>query len=250
MISPKIEISKLSLEFTVYKNKSLSLKESLINTLRFKNKNKVERFLALQNINLNINEGDSLGIIGLNGAGKSSLLKILSKIYTPTKGQINIVGKIAPLIEIGAGFHPELSGFENIYLNGSIMGMKKNEIADKIKPIIDFTGLEQFIHMPIKYYSTGMFMRLSFVVATEINPDILIVDELFAGGDLSFIEKATKRLEELYSKAKILIVVSHNLDYIIQLCKRAILLNKGKVIMDDSPEKVVNFYTKNVNSLL
>ena len=233
----------------IYHDKALSLKEAVINRFRFKHHIQVEKFWALKEINLNINENERIGIIGLNGAGKSSLLKTMCRIYTPSAGKIEITGNVAPLIEIGAGFHTEMSGRENIYLNGAALGLSKKDIDKQVDRIISFSELEQFIDMPVKYYSTGMYMRLAFVIATEVNPDILIVDEMFAGGDASFVEKAKKRLDTLFTDAKILVIVSHNMDYIQQLCNRVILLNKGQIILDDLPDTVIPYYLNNIETL-
>lgn len=240
-----LKIRELWLEFNIYQDKGLSLKEAFINRLKFKNNINVKRFWALKNINLEFNENDKVGIIGLNGAGKSSLLKTICKVYFPTKGEIISQGNIAPLIEIGAGFNQELSGRENIYLNGAVLGLSKKEIKKRIKNIIEFAELNEFIDMPVKYYSTGMYMRLAFVIATEIEPDILLVDEIFAGGDIHFINKAMQRIEKLFNKTKILIVVSHNMEYLTRLCNRIILLDKGKVVKDGDPDNVIKYYIDN-----
>jgi ABC-type polysaccharide/polyol phosphate transport system ATPase subunit len=244
-----IHIENLSLQFMIYHDKALSLKEAVINRFRFKHRIQVEKFWALNRINLTITEHERVGIIGLNGAGKSSLLKTMCRIYTPSEGSIRISGSVAPLIEIGAGFHAEMSGRENIFLNGAALGYCRDDIEQKVDRIISFSELGQFIDMPVKYYSTGMYMRLAFVIATEVNPDILMVDEMFAGGDASFVEKATKRLDALFSEARILVLVSHNMEYIRQLCDRVILLNKGHIIMDDSPENTIQYYLSNIEKL-
>jgi ABC-type polysaccharide/polyol phosphate transport system ATPase subunit len=249
MQKPEIQIQKLSLQFMIYRDKSLSLKEAVINRFRLRHRVQVEKFWALKDLDLTIKENERVGIIGLNGAGKSSLLKTMCKIYTPSEGTIRISGSVAPLIEIGAGFHAEMSGRENIFLNGAALGYAQAEIEQKVEKIIAFSELGQFIDMPVKYYSTGMYMRLAFVIATEVNPDILLVDEMFAGGDASFVQKATKRLYNLFSEAKILIIVSHNMEYIRQLCNRVILLNKGRIIMDASADVVINYYLENIDTI-
>lgn len=199
-------------------------------------------FWGLRNIDLNLVEGDRLGIIGRNGAGKSTLLKVISRIYRPTEGTIQVDGRIAPLIEIGAGFNPELTGRENTYLNGAILGIPRKTISARLDSIMSFSELQEFIDMPVKYYSTGMYMRLAFTIATELAPDILILDELYAGGDAAFIEKANTRLEKFIQESKILIVVAHDMGYITRFCNRVIALDHGKIVGDGSPQEMVERY--------
>jgi ABC-type polysaccharide/polyol phosphate transport system ATPase subunit len=171
-----------------------------------------------------------LGIIGLNGAGKTTLLKVISQIYKPTEGQVNVKGRIAPLIEIGAGFHPELTGRENIFLNGSLLGISKKDLNARIQSIVDFSELHEFIDTPVKYYSTGMHLRLGFTIATEFPPDILILDEMFAGADQFFISKAQKRLENFIASSKIMLMVTHEMEYVKKFCNKIVTLQDGKLI--------------------
>lgn len=197
---------------------------------------------ALENINLEICKGDVLGIIGKNGAGKSTLLKILSQVTTPTLGTIKIRGKIASLLEVGTGFHPELTGRENIFLNGAILGMTRREIRVKFDEIVSFSGIEQYIDTPVKRYSSGMFVRLAFAVAAHLDPDIMIVDEVLAVGDVEFHKKAIQKMKEVSrGDGRAVLFVSHNLSSIKYLCNRAILLNQGKIYyeggVDDTIEK-------------
>lgn len=199
-------------------------------------------FWGLRNINLRLSEGDRLGIIGKNGAGKSTLLKVISRIYRPTEGTLTVDGRIAPLIEIAAGFNPELSGRENAYLNGSILGISRKTVRERLDSIIEFSELQDFIDMPVKYYSTGMHMRLAFTVATEIPPDILILDELYAGGDAAFIQKANERLDRFIKTSKILILVAHNLDYIKRFCSKVIVIEHGKIIAGGPPALIIDRY--------
>ncbi len=201
-----------------------------------------ECFWGLRNVNLDLKDGDRLGIIGRNGAGKSTLLKVVSRIYRPTEGTVGVTGRIVPLIEIGAGFNPELSGRENAFLNGAILGMSRRFIAQRMESIIDFSELREFIDMPVKYYSTGMHLRLAFTLATELPPDILILDELYAGGDASFIEKANVRLDRFVADSKILILVAHNLEYIRRFCTRVLILDRGRVEADGAPGPMVERY--------
>ena len=232
-----IKISNLSLIFDADNYKS-----SIKSLLTFKKKKSYSQFKALDNISLKIKSGERLGIIGANGSGKSSLLKVIAKIYEVYEGNIEVNGEVAPLLEIGAGFVPELTGRENIYLNCSLLGLKKNEVENVIKDIIKFSELEEFIDNPLKTYSTGMHTRLAFTIATSINPEILILDEIFAGGDFSFIKKAKDRLNKFMNKAKIIIIVSHDLNLVKNICNRMILMDKGEIISDGSPEKVIEQY--------
>ncbi len=197
---------------------------------------------ALKDINLEIKRGEILGIIGKNGAGKTTLLKIISRITSPTKGRINISGRTASLIEVGTGFHGELTGRENIYLNGSILGLRKHEINQRLDKIIDFSGVEKYIDTPVKRYSSGMYVRLGFSVAAHLDPDILIVDEVLAVGDAEFQKKCLGKMKNISSEGRTVLFVSHNMPSIINLCNRGILLNDGEVIKDGQAEDVVENY--------
>lgn len=238
----RIEVQDLSLKFRLYHDKTLPIKDYLINLVRGRREKVYSDFWALRDLNLVIEEGQRVGIVGHNGAGKSSLLKTICQIYVAQKGGVKVEGRIAPLIEIGAGFHPEFTGRENIYLNSSILGFSKEEIA-KIEPeIIEFTGLEEFIDTPIKYYSTGMSMKLAFAVATAVHPDILILDEMFAGGDETFREKAFARMHQFIDKANIMVLVSHETNLLLRLCNRVVWLDHGQVKMDGDPQEVIDAY--------
>jgi lipopolysaccharide transport system ATP-binding protein len=189
-----------------------------------------EDFWAVNDVSFDINEGERVGIIGRNGAGKSTLLKILSRIVTPTTGRIEITGRVASLLEVGTGFHPELSGRENVFLNGSILGMSKSEIQRKFDEIVDFAEVEKFLDTPVKRYSSGMYVRLAFAVAAHLEPEILIIDEVLAVGDAAFQKKCMGKLKDVSSnKGRTIIFVSHNMGYISALCDKSMLLNKGKV---------------------
>lgn len=205
----------------------------------------VESFWALQNINLKIKKGETVGIIGPNGAGKSTLLKLMAGVTQPTKGKITINGRIAPLIELGAGFHPELTGRENIFLNGIILGLSKKEVTDKFSEIVDFAELWDFIDQPIKHYSSGMYLRLAFSVAVHTKPEVLLIDEILAVGDESFRKKCFKRMEEFKKAGVTIILVSHALGQIQEFCSRAIYLNEHRVIADGEVKEVTEKYLKN-----
>ncbi|HEX8517703.1 MAG TPA: ABC transporter ATP-binding protein [Bacteroidia bacterium] len=197
---------------------------------------------ALSDISFDVHEGDVLGIIGKNGAGKSTLLKILSRVTTPSAGSFKVKGRIASLLEVGTGFHADLSGRDNIYLNGAILGMKRWEIQQKFDEIVSFSGVEKFIDTPVKRYSSGMYVRLAFAVAAHLEPEILIVDEVLAVGDAEFQEKCIGKMKDVSSHGRTVLFVSHNLGVINQLCSRAILLKGGKVITDNTTNNVIEEY--------
>ncbi len=204
-----------------------------------------EEFLALNDISFDIQQGDRVGIIGRNGAGKSTLLKVLSRIVTPTKGRITIDGRVASLLEVGTGFHPELSGRENIFLNGSILGMSKSEIQKKFDEIVDFSEVERFLDTPVKRYSSGMYVRLAFAVAAHLEPEILVVDEVLAVGDADFQKKCLGKMKDVSGEGRTVLFVSHNMEAIQKLCSSAILLEKGKLIASGNIEMVVRKYVEN-----
>ncbi len=205
----------------------------------------VESFWALKDINLEIKKGEIVGIIGPNGAGKSTLLKLMAEVTKPTKGEITINGDIAPLIELGAGFHPELTGRENVTLNGVILGMSKQQVAKKFKEIVDFAELWEFIDQPIKHYSSGMYLRLAFSVAVHTKPDILLIDEILAVGDANFQAKCFAKMEEFKKEGVTIILVSHALGQIQEFCNRAVYLDDHKIIMDGRVDKTCNRYLTN-----
>ena len=200
---------------------------------------------ALKDINLDVSKGDILGIIGKNGAGKSTLLKILSRITSPTTGSVKIKGRVASLLEIGTGFHPDLTGRENIYLNGAILGMLRNEIDQRLDEIIDFSGIERYIDTPVKRYSSGMYVRLAFAVAAHLNSDILIVDEVLAVGDYAFQKKCLGKLNDISMDGKTVIFVSHNMSTIQSLCSRACLIDQGQMLKVGSVKDIISIYYEN-----
>ncbi|HTA27463.1 MAG TPA: polysaccharide ABC transporter ATP-binding protein [Bacteroidia bacterium] len=201
-----------------------------------------EEFWALQNVSFELNQGDRIGIIGRNGAGKSTLLKILSRITEPTSGRITINGNIASLLEVGTGFHPELSGRENIFLNGAILGMSKAEIESKFDEIVAFAEIERFLDTPVKRYSSGMYVRLAFSIAAHLEPDILIIDEVLAVGDAAFQKKCLGKMEEVSGKGRTVIFVSHNMQVVQKLCNYGVLLEKGKVVLHGNIGSVIEKY--------
>ncbi|MCR4313205.1 MAG: ABC transporter ATP-binding protein [Candidatus Roizmanbacteria bacterium] len=211
---------------------------------------KKEEFWALQDINLDIHKGEIIGIIGANGAGKSTLLKILTGITPPAEGEVIMRGKVASLLEVGTGFHPELTGRENIFLNGAILGMTKKEIARKFDEIVAFSGIEKFLDTPVKYYSSGMYVRLAFSVAAHMEPDILLVDEVLAVGDAEFQKKCLGKMEEVtQEKGRTILFVSHNMAAIQRLCQKTILLENGKLKKVGETEQVIKYYLDRISKI-
>lgn len=205
---------------------------------------------ALRNLTFNVKKGEVLGIIGKNGAGKSTLLKLLSKVTKPTTGTLSLDGKIASLLEVGTGFHPELTGKENIFLNGAIMGMKKKEIESKFDEIVDFSGVERYIDTPVKRYSSGMYVRLAFGVAAHLDPEILIVDEVLAVGDAEFQRKCIGKMKQVSdNEGRTVLFVSHNLSQIQSLCTRALVMSQGTLALEGDLNKCINYYVSGSNSL-
>ncbi|MGO8755121.1 MAG: polysaccharide ABC transporter ATP-binding protein [Gallionellaceae bacterium] len=209
-----------------------------------------EEFWALKDVSFDIQQGDRVGIIGRNGAGKSTLLKILSRITEPSSGRISISGRVASLLEVGTGFHPELTGRENIFLNGAILGMSRAEIKSKFDEIVAFSEVEKFLDTPVKRYSSGMYVRLAFAVAAHLEPDILIVDEVLAVGDAAFQKKCMGKMESISGEGRTIFFVSHNLVTIAMLCNRAILLDKGAVVADGQPDAVIDRYQSATREML
>jgi len=212
----------------------------------FKQKKTLERVHALKNISFKIKKGESVGIIGKNGAGKSTLLKLMAGVSSPTSGSVNISGRISPLIELGAGFHPELNGKENIFLNGVILGMEEKFLVDKFQEIVDFSEIDmKFIYTPVKYYSSGMYMRLAFAVAIFTQPDILLVDEILAVGDTAFQAKCIAKMEEFKKEGVTTLFVSHSMEAVKDFCQRVIYLKEGKIIFDGEVKEGIEKYINN-----
>lgn len=212
-----------------------------------KEENNFTEFWALKDVNFDIQQGDRVGIIGRNGAGKSTLLKVLSRITEPTTGNIAIKGRVASLLEVGTGFHPELSGRENIFLNGAILGMGRKEIKSKFDEIVDFSEIEQFLDTPVKRYSSGMYVRLAFAVAAHLEPEILIVDEVLAVGDSKFQKKCLGKMGEVSSQGRTILFVSHNTTFVRSLCNKGIWLDKGQVRQTGSTAEVINSYLSSMH---
>ncbi|MCB0715752.1 MAG: ATP-binding cassette domain-containing protein [Chitinophagaceae bacterium] len=249
-MKPAIEIRNLGKEYKLMEAEPyLSLRDVLSNTakniLRGKKKRK-NKFWALEDINADIMPGERIGIIGRNGAGKSTLLKIISRITPPTKGEAFLRGRVSSLLEVGTGFHNELTGRENIYLNGSILGLKRKEIKQNLDEIIVFSGVEKFIDTPIKHYSSGMKMRLAFSVAAHLNAEILLIDEVLAVGDIEFQKKCLGKMEEVsQQEGRTILFVSHNMDSIRNFCSKSLLLDVGKIIHQGNTNEVINSYVAN-----
>ena len=233
-----IRIRNLDKKFKLNSDKPRTLKEKIL----FSKRNKVEMISILKNISLDIKKGETVALIGTNGSGKSTLLKLMTKIIYPTNGTIKINGKLTSLLELGAGFHQDFTGRENIYFNASIFGLTKKEIDARVQQIIDFSELGDFIDTPVRTYSSGMYMRLAFSVAINVDAEILLIDEILAVGDQHFQDKCFAKLHELKDSDKTIVIVTHNLDQVKELCTRAIWIKDGKIEMDDNPSKVVKKY--------
>lgn len=256
-MKPIIEVANLSKRYTLGNQRQdfSTLSELILSKLRsphnfFKRRKDEERqdFWALKDINLEVFPGEVIGIIGRNGAGKSTLLKILSRITKPTAGKIKLYGRIESLLEVGTGFHPELTGRENIFLNGAILGMKREEISRKFDEIVAFAEVEKFLDTEVKHYSSGMYVRLAFAIAAHLEPEILIIDEVLAVGDAEFQKKCLGKMDEVSKNGRTVIFVSHQMGTIAQLCPKAVLLEKGRLVMQDSSAKVIEHYTNQTRS--
>ena len=226
--------------FNVYLDKANTIKEKLL----FLSRNRKEKREVLKGINLNIKKGEAVALIGTNGSGKSTLLKLMTKILYPNSGTIEINGKLTSLLELGAGFHPDFSGKENIYFNASIFGLTKKEIEEKLNDIIEFSELKNFIDNPIRTYSSGMFMRLAFAVAINVNADILLVDEILSVGDEHFQNKCIEKMLELKKQGKTMVFVTHSVESARKLCNRAVWLYNGKIQMDGDSNEVIKKYVE------
>ncbi|MGG4049564.1 ABC transporter ATP-binding protein [Paenibacillus favisporus] len=235
-----IQVSNLSKIYKVYDKAVDRLKEAL-NPFR---KTYHKDFSAVKDISFTLKKGEALGIVGKNGSGKSTLLKMITGVLTPTSGEISVNGKVAALLELGAGFNPEYTGLENIYLNGTIMGYSREEMESKVDDILSFADIGDFIHQPVKSYSSGMFARLAFAVAINVDPDILIVDEALSVGDIHFQAKCYRKFEEFKEKGKTILFVTHSLESVIRYCTTAILLNEGQLIKEGSPKEIVDLFKR------
>lgn len=239
-----IEVKNVWKKFKIYHDKPHTLKDKVL----FCNRNKYEVRWVLEDISFEVKKGESIGIIGKNGSGKSTLLKLLTKIIYPNKGSINMKGRVAGLLELGAGFHPDLSGRDNIYINASIFGYSKKEIDKVFQAIVDFAELQDFIDNPVRTYSSGMYMRLAFAVAINIHADILLIDEILAVGDISFQEKCLNKLKEIKKSGVTIVIVSHSLEQIERFCDKSIWIHSGQIAALGKCEVVHKKYKEFMNS--
>ena len=235
-----IEVKDLYKNFTIYYDKANTLKERLIRLGR----GKKEKREILKGINIEIKKGEVVGLIGINGSGKSTLLKLMTKIIYPTSGIVETQGKLTSLLELGAGFHPDFSGRENIYFNASIFGLTRKEIDKRLDQIIEFSELENYIDNPVRTYSSGMYMRLAFSVAINVDAEILLIDEILSVGDQHFQEKCFKKIEDLKAEGKTIVFVTHGMGAVKRFCTRAVWLHQGKIKMDGTTKEVINEYVK------
>lgn len=235
-----IEVKNMTKTFKLFYDKPSTLKERLV----FWNHKKSETRTVLDNINLEIKKGETVALIGVNGSGKSTLLKLMTKIIYPTKGTLQTNGKLTSLLELGAGFHPDFTGRENIYFNASIFGLTRKEIDKRLNDIIKFSELQEFIDNPVRTYSSGQYMRLAFSIAINVDAEILLIDEILAVGDQHFQDKCFAKLEELRDSDRTIVIVSHALESIKKICTRGIWINEGKIQIDDKIDKVIEEYLK------
>jgi lipopolysaccharide transport system ATP-binding protein len=252
MNKPMITVRNLSKKYTLGERQPYySFRDSISGFLHKpfrKEKLQKDEFWALRDVSFDINEGDVVGVIGRNGAGKSTLLKILSRITPPTEGEIVLRGRVASLLEVGTGFHPELTGRENIYLNGAILGMKRWEINNKFDEIVEFAEISKFLDTPVKHYSSGMYMRLAFAVAAHLEPEILLVDEVLAVGDTQFQKKCIGKMSEVSKQGRTVLFVSHNMVMIKSLCTKCLLLKSGQIVKQGATNQVVDKYLEDFTS--
>lgn len=237
MSKPVVKVEHVSKEFTL--RRTHTMKESLVWLMKGRKDEMKDSFLALDNVSFEVGEGETVGLLGYNGSGKSTMLKLISGVMRPDKGWVGVRGRLAGLIEVGAGFHPDLTGRENVYLNGAILGMTERQIQEAFDDILEFSGIEQFIDTEVKFYSSGMFLRLAFSVAVHTDPDIFLIDEILAVGDEPFQKKCLTRIRELQQEGKSMVIVSHDLDMIQEFCDRGIVLSHGKKIFDGPAEEAV-----------
>lgn len=233
----RIIVDDVSKSFNIRHTRSL--KEYVVAKIRNRREATVDRFHALDHVAFTVDDGEAVALLGLNGSGKSTLLKLISGVMNPDDGEIGVRGKIAGLIEVGAGFHPDLTGRENVYLNGAILGMTEPQIAERFDDIVEFSEIGEFIDTEVKFYSSGMFLRLAFAVAVHTDPDVFLIDEILAVGDEPFQKKCLTRIRELKDSGKALVIVSHDLDMVASLCDRGILLRRGTIVHDGDVHEAV-----------
>ena len=245
MNEPPIRFDNVSKRFTIHHERARSFQDLLIH--RFRANATSEEFWALRDLSFDVEIGSALGIVGANGSGKSTLLKLVTRILAPTSGKVTVRGRVSALLELGAGFHPELTGRDNVFLNASILGLRRRDIAARFDNIVAFAGLERFIDIPLKHYSSGMAARLGFAVAINVDPDILLIDEVLSVGDEAFQERCLAEIERFHRAGKTLLLVSHDLDSIRELCTEAVWIERGRVAAHGSPEETVGAYLAQVH---
>ena len=235
-----IKVENVTKSFKLFYDKPSTLKERLV----FWNKKKADEHVVLKDVSLDVKKGETVALIGVNGSGKSTLLKLMTKIIYPTKGKITTYGKLTSLLELGAGFHPDFTGRENIYFNAAIFGLTEKEIDERLEKIIEFAELGEFIDSPVRTYSSGMYMRLAFSVAINVDADILLIDEILAVGDQHFQDKCFAKLDELKNNGTTIVIVSHSLDAVKRLCRRGVWISEGKIMQDGKIDEVIEEYIK------
>ena len=241
-----IKVNNVSMEFNMASDRTLYFKEYILK--KVKNEIKYKKFRAIDNVSFEVEKGMNVGLIGHNGAGKSTLLKLISGILKPTTGDITVSGNIVPMLELGSGFDMDMTGEENIFLNGAVLGYAEDYLKSKYREIVDFSDLGDFIFVPIRNYSSGMLMRLAFSIATVVEPEILIVDEILSVGDAYFQEKSRRRMEELMSGGTTVLYVSHNIEQLMQICQKTIWLDHGRLVMYGDSVEVCNAYINSIKT--
>jgi len=236
----RVRFENVVQRFRVIQERPNTLREAFAHM--FRSRSSYRNFEALKGVSFSIGDGEAVGIVGRNGSGKSTILKIIAGVYRPTAGAVHMSGKVAALIELGAGFHSDLTGRENILLNGLLLGLSKREIRAREQQIVEFSELGEFIDSPLKQYSTGMFMRLGFAIATEVDPDILLIDEILAVGDHAFQQKCQARIDDFRRHGKTIVFVSHDAMAVRQICQRALLIHEGRLLADGTPDEVLDRY--------
>jgi len=235
-----IRVREMGMLFRIYHERAHTLKEALVNWV--KRKTDYEDLWALRGVSFSMRRGETLGVIGRNGSGKSTLLRVLSGVYEPTEGEVHVEGQISPLVELGAGFNPELTGIENIFLQGALLGYGKREMEKRVDAIVEFSELKPFIDIPIQNYSSGMYLRLGFAIAVHIDPEILLIDEILAVGDVAFKQKCNEKMMGFRKDGATIVLVTHELDAVRAMCDRAILFEKGRIEFEGDPDEAVRRY--------